>query len=92
MEGFLRTAPFTILFLPLFGMIVIALVGPRVHRIGVGGYWKPFYSRSVCCNGHARVDCLAAAARCASADREVSACLGRASAVLGSHSAADYFV
>ena len=34
MEGFLRTAPFTILFLPLFGMIVIALVGPRVHRIG----------------------------------------------------------
>ncbi len=34
MEGYLRTAPFTILFLPLFGMMVIALVGPRVHRIG----------------------------------------------------------
>ncbi len=34
MDGFLATAPFTILFLPLFGTIVIALAGPRVHRSG----------------------------------------------------------
>jgi NADH-quinone oxidoreductase subunit L len=34
MEGFLTTAPFTILFLPLLGTIVIAIIGPRVHRIG----------------------------------------------------------
>ncbi|MDQ6768320.1 MAG: NADH-quinone oxidoreductase subunit L [Candidatus Eremiobacteraeota bacterium] len=34
MDGFLATVPFTILFLPLFGTIVIALAGPRVHRSG----------------------------------------------------------
>jgi NADH-quinone oxidoreductase subunit L len=34
MDTFLSTVPFTILFLPLFGAIVIALVGPRVHRAG----------------------------------------------------------
>ncbi|HXW50828.1 MAG TPA: NADH-quinone oxidoreductase subunit L [Candidatus Acidoferrales bacterium] len=32
MEGFLTTAPFTILCLPLLGTIFIALIGPRVHR------------------------------------------------------------
>jgi NADH-quinone oxidoreductase subunit L len=32
MVDFLATAPFTILLLPLLGTIVIALVGPRVHR------------------------------------------------------------
>jgi NADH-quinone oxidoreductase subunit L len=32
MDAFLRTAPFTILFLPLFGMIFIALIGPYAHR------------------------------------------------------------
>ncbi len=32
MQGFLTTAPFTILSLPLLGTIFIALVGPRVHR------------------------------------------------------------
>lgn len=30
---FLRTAPFTILALPLLGTIVIAFIGPRVHRM-----------------------------------------------------------
>jgi NADH-quinone oxidoreductase subunit L len=34
MDTFLNTAPFTILFLPLFSTIVIALIGPRVHRAG----------------------------------------------------------
>jgi len=34
MDKFLATVPFTILFLPLFGAIVIAIVGPRVHRAG----------------------------------------------------------
>ena len=33
-RDFLATVPFTILALPLFGTIVIALVGPRVHRSG----------------------------------------------------------
>ena len=34
MDTFSSTVPFTILFLPLFGAIVIAFVGPRVHRAG----------------------------------------------------------
>ncbi|HXN09139.1 MAG TPA: proton-conducting transporter membrane subunit, partial [Candidatus Acidoferrales bacterium] len=34
MSTFLSTVPFTILFLPLFGAIVIAVIGPRVHRAG----------------------------------------------------------
>jgi len=34
MDRFLAQVPFTILFLPLFGAIVIAIVGPRVHRAG----------------------------------------------------------
>jgi NADH-quinone oxidoreductase subunit L len=31
-DTFAQTAPFTILFLPLLGMLVIAVIGPRVHR------------------------------------------------------------
>src|ERR1700694_5098945 len=32
MDNLLSTLPFTILFLPLFGAIVIAFVCPRLHR------------------------------------------------------------
>ncbi|MBV8460349.1 MAG: NADH-quinone oxidoreductase subunit L [Candidatus Eremiobacteraeota bacterium] len=34
MEGFVATVPFTILFLPFFGMVLIALAGPYVPRLG----------------------------------------------------------
>ena len=34
MEGFVATVPFTILFLPFFGMVLIAIAGPYVHRLG----------------------------------------------------------
>ena len=34
MEGFVATVPFTILFLPFFGMVLIALAGPYAHRLG----------------------------------------------------------
>ena len=34
MEGFVATVPFTILFLPFFGMVLIAIAGPYVPRLG----------------------------------------------------------
>src|SRR5579872_1048994 len=34
MDSLLTTVPFTILFLPLFGTLVIAFVCPRLHRAG----------------------------------------------------------
>src|SRR5579872_962234 len=34
MDSILSTVPFTILFLPLFGTVVIAFVCPRLHRLG----------------------------------------------------------